>query len=212
MVHFHSTFTMYGYFLLFKACGEYGDGMKVAECTQGFPTQFHIDEVLGNTNLDTASSRQVLIPGINFTCNGTVTKWIFGANWRGSSPTLTQFQIWRRSSTTGPTYVKVAETTVRVGSRNSSGVYEYPLDSPIPFQEGDILGYFQPIFNQSELDLYLEDSHRITTYHQTLCVDCLYPPPVGITFSLTTAFTDTSYPLIAATTSKKTKSHGIVTT
>ena len=42
----------------------------------------------------------------------------------------------------------------------------YVLETPLAFQEGDILGYFQPKKEQSEPDLYLEKSDRITTYHQ----------------------------------------------
>ena len=159
---------------------------------------FHIDQVLGNTELDTVASRQVLVPSINFTCNGTITKWIFGANWRGFSPALTEFQIWRSVSST--TYRKMSGTEVRVGGRNSSDMYEYQLQTSMEFQEGDILGYFQPIANRSQLDLYLEDSNRITTYHQSLCVDCLSPSPTGDTFSLTSAPSDTRYPVIAVTT------------
>ena len=28
--------------------------------------------------------------------------------------------------------------------RNATGLYYYPLSSPLPFQAGDILGYYQP--------------------------------------------------------------------
>jgi hypothetical protein len=183
-----------------EGCGDYGDGMEVAECTQGFPSLFHIDEVLGNTYLSTVSSRQVLVPGMNFTCSGTITRWIFGADWRGLSPALMEFQIWRKVSSTGSTYIKVAGTAISVGSSNNSGVYEYQLDTPLAFQEGDIFGYFQPISNRTELQLYLETSNRITTYQQSVCVDCLFPSPVGSNFSLTSALTGTSYPVIAGTT------------
>ncbi|CAI8008053.1 hypothetical protein GBAR_LOCUS5584, partial [Geodia barretti] len=86
------------------------------------------------------------------------------------------------------------------GSSNSSGVYEYQLDIPLAFQEGDIFGYFQPILNRTELQLYLENSNRITTYQQSVCVDCLFPSPVGSNFSLASALTGTSYPVIAVTT------------
>ena len=55
------------------------------------------------------------------------------------------------------TYIKDNGTNLNLVTRNKSEVYEYVLDSPLAFQEGDILSYFQPIRNRSEI---LEDSER----------------------------------------------------
>ena len=69
--------------------------------------------------------------------------------------------------------------TIIVGTSNNSEVYEYPLQNTLDFQEGDIIGYFQPIRNHSELDLYLEDSGRLNTYHQNLGISNFNPPNTG---------------------------------
>ena len=184
-------------YILLDTCGDY-DGVQSSECTDGFPTQFYIDLLKGNTDLDMPDSRQVLIPDINFMCNGSITRWIIGARWEGLSPAHTELQIWRKNSET--TYTKVDGTTLVVGARNLSEVYEYVLETPLAFKEGDILGYFQPIRNRSEINLHLEDSRRLTTYYRRLGVNDLDPPASGALFSLNTASVGTRYPVIAVTT------------
>ena len=176
--------------------GTYGIG-EVSECTEGFPSLFHIDEVEGNTELENKHRRQVLIPDINFRCNGTIIKWIFGAKWKGNSEAYTELQIWRRSSATDNTYTKVDGTTIMVGVRNNSQVYEYLLDTPLAFQEDDIFGYFQPKDGNSELDLYLEKSGRLTTYHKTVGDNDIEPPAIGDLFTLDV---DSRYPVVAVRT------------
>ena len=39
---------------------------------------------------------------------------------------------------------------------NTTGLYQYPLSSPLPFQAGDILGYYQPARSRSQLGLVYE--------------------------------------------------------
>jgi hypothetical protein len=57
---------------------------EVSDCTDGFPTLFHIDRLSGNIrDLDTNHGIQVVIPHMNFSCNGTITRWIVGAEWEG---------------------------------------------------------------------------------------------------------------------------------
>ena len=98
------------------------------------------------------------------------------------------------------TFTKVGGTTLMVGTENKSEVYEYVLDTSLAFREGDILGYFQPIRNRSEINLQLEGSDRVTTYYTDLGVNDLDPPVSGATFSLNTARVDTRYPVIAVRT------------
>ena len=149
----------------------------------------------GNVDLHDHSKRQVVYPSISFACNGTIHKWIIGAKWEGNSDAYTELQVWRRSS--GSVYTKVGSTTIIVGAENDSQLYEYPLENSLAFQEGDILGYFQPNEENSELDLYLENSRRLTAYRNT--VDQLEPPTGP--FDISDADDDDShYPLIAVVT------------
>ena len=137
------------------------------------------------------------MPDINFTCDGTITRWIVGAEWEGDdTPAYTELQIWRMSSNNE--YIKIAGTNIIVGSENDSEVYE--IDNQLTFQEGDILGYFQPRRLNSELNLHLEDSDRITTYHIDVG-NTLTPPANGSVFPMPLPAPDTRYPLIAVRTS-----------
>ena len=139
----------------------------------------------------------MLIPDINFTCNGTITRWIVGAEWEGdNTPAYTELQIWRMSSNNE--YIKIAGTNIIVGSENVSEVYE--IENQLTIQEGDIFGYFQPKKGDSELNLCLEKSDRITTYHINVDDD-LIPPAIDSVFQIDQDTQDTRYPLIAVRTS-----------
>ena len=136
-----------------------------------------------------------MIPAINFSCNGTITRWIIGAEWRDNVDNPEghiELQIWRGSSL--DQYEKVNGTLVMVDSENDSEVYELAIS--MDFQEGDFLGYFQPDKDKSRLDLYLENSGRITTNHRMVGGMAITPPSSPIDFNKQ----DTKYPLIAVRT------------
>ena len=84
---------------------------------------------------------QVIFPGVNFTCSGSIQSWIFGARWIGYTASFTELQIWRSSG--DESYTKVGSTIIMT-EENTTELYYYPLSSPLPFQAGDILGYYQP--------------------------------------------------------------------
>ena len=121
-----------------------------------------MDAVLDNYGRVVYSStdRQAIFPGVNFTCSGSIQSWIFGALWIGSTASFTELQIWRSSG--DGSYIKVGNTTVNVTEQNTTGVYYYPLSSPLPFQAGDILGYYQPnpLGLTSQLALHVEEDGR----------------------------------------------------
>ena len=95
------------------------------------------------------TSLQAIIPGINFTCAGSILSWTLAAEWWDDAPALTELQIWRSSG--DGSYDKVGSTTIMT-EENTTGFYQYPLSSPLPFQAGDILGYFR-----SQLRLQFEN-------------------------------------------------------
>ena len=88
---------------------------------------------------------QAIIPSTNFICNGSIHSWVFGGWWGGSTDSLTELQIWRPSDQDGVYYNKVGSTTINVMERvsNQRKLYHYNLSSPLPFQAGDILGYYR---------------------------------------------------------------------
>ena len=48
--------------------------------------------------------------------------------------------------------------------KNTTQLYEYPLSSPLPFQEGDILGFYQPASWKSQLGLLFEFGYDRRVY------------------------------------------------
>ena len=174
---------------------------EMSECAEGFASLYHIDAVEGNTALDEDDERQVVIPDINFTCDGTIRKWTLGAEWDGGRSAYTELQIWRSS---GSVYTKVGSTTIMVGTRNMSQLYEYPLETPLAFQEGDILGYFQPEDDFSELALYVVNSGTLRGYRNTVTA---LEPPTG-PFIIDDDASNTHYPLIHVETGTILYMHG----
>ena len=78
---------------------------------------------------------------------------IFTSGYLEQSATYTELQIWRSSG--DGSYTKVRNTTIMT-EENTTQLYEYPLSSPLPFQEGDILGYYLLSLSRSQLGLKLE--------------------------------------------------------
>ena len=107
---------------------------------------------LGETFID--SNYQGLFPEVGFTCSGRLVAWVFGAHWQGHSQAFTELQIWRPVGEDG-VYTKVGSTTIMT-SENQTDLYHYPLSSPLAFQAGDVLGYYQPPSDRSQLRLIYE--------------------------------------------------------
>ena len=84
---------------------------------------------------------------------------MFGADWGGGN-LFPELQIWRPTGDDG-VYTKVGYTTINT-AREISEFYEYSLSFPLEFQAGDVLGYYQPNFDGSQLRLLLEDDGRDT--------------------------------------------------
>ena len=143
-----------------------GRGRRTDDCISGFVSVDRMEVVLGNqvTRLFTADNGggiQAIIPGNNFTCDGSILSWTFGAEWGGSSsrPVFTELQLWRKNGS--DLYTKVGSTTLMAESENSSRIYHFPLASPLAFQTGDILGYFQGPTNVRRLPLLHEQPGAI---------------------------------------------------
>ena len=147
----------------------------MSECTNGFLSAFDIEVVKDLTDLHLHSARQVLIPDMYFNCTGNITKWIFSARWEGKFPAFTELQVWRKVNDAESIHVKVGATTLQA-DQSTNEIYAYSLDPPLAFQEGDILGYFQPYRNISQLDLYLENSNKIFTFRKDIDRHQVLPP------------------------------------
>ena len=140
-------------------------GSRAADdCTSGFMSVDRMDDLLGNEGLVFVAfdAIQAIHPQVNFTCSGSILSWVFGALWEGNTDSFTdsftELQIWRPGSEDG-SYTKVGSTTIMV-QRNRTRLYEYRLSSPLAFQAGDVLGYYQPATTSSRLRLMFEGEGR----------------------------------------------------
>ena len=99
--------------------------------------------------------RQLLYPELKFSCNGSATKWIYGAVDMNGTGELPEIQIWRQTDT--DTYTKQTFSHVSANKPEpGTNIHEYYPEAPLEFQEGDIPGYFQPDENDSQIVLYAQ--------------------------------------------------------
>ena len=114
-----------------------------------------MDIAVGNTgDVYSDDNYQGIFPDVGFTCSGWLLSWVFGAEWEGNSQSFIELQVWRPVGGDG-VYTKVGSTTV-VTSENRSQLYYYNLSSPLAFETGDILGYYQPPSDNSQISLIFE--------------------------------------------------------
>ena len=109
-------------------------------------------DTTGNIVVD-LSNHQGIFPEVGFSCSGSIQTWVFGAEWLGNEHQFTELQIWR--PTGNRVYAKVGYTTIMT-TRRDTELYEYHLSSPLPFQAGDVLGYYQPEPADSQLRIQFE--------------------------------------------------------
>ena len=145
-------------------------------------------------SLHVRDKSQFLYPQIVFSCNGSVTKWIFGADNNGNL-NRPELQIWRQL---GPNnYDKIGFSSVNAGTMNGTNLYEFIPQTPLQFQEGDIFGVYSDRTDGNRLVLYEQRENgpinlRISTK--------MASPPSTITQMLRTVNND--FPLVTVEISK----------
>ena len=109
-------------------------------------------------NVRTHERQQRIIPGIKFTCTGTLTKWIIGAQRRQTTnPRHLQLQIWRRQGSSN-TYDRTNFSDITaLNTTDDLNVYEYIPNPPLEFQVNDILGLYQPRVRDTEVVVYYQE-------------------------------------------------------
>ena len=128
---------------------------------------------------------QYLYPDMLFSCNGSITKWIYGGMGSGNA----DLQIWRQ--TTGG-YTKTGSSSVNAGTMNGTNLYEFTPQTPLQFQEGDVFG----IYISSGNFLYQQqESGPLERYHSGNSLSM-------ITESTLSSITKNNFPLVAAEISK----------
>ena len=142
--------------------------------------------------------RQYIYPEMKFSCNGSVTKWIYGAvDQNRSTGDLPELQIWRQ---TGPySYSKQGSSLVTTNISIATNVYEYYPVTPLEFQEGDIFGVHIPQCGNSQLCLYEQENSGPLNLRINSNVDS--PAPSTINSVLKTEGTN-DFPLVTVIISK----------
>uniref|UniRef100_A0A1X7VTG9 IgGFc-binding protein N-terminal domain-containing protein n=1 Tax=Amphimedon queenslandica TaxID=400682 RepID=A0A1X7VTG9_AMPQE len=85
--------------------------------------------------------RQFLYPEIVLSCNGTITKWIFGGIGNGNQAEP-ELQIWRQQGTNN--YNKIGSSLVNANTMIGTNLYQFVPQTPLQFVEGDIFGVHIP--------------------------------------------------------------------
>ena len=140
--------------------------------------------------------RQYIYPEMNFTCNGTITKWIYGAR-NKNGVMLPELQIWHPL---GSDYIKVGSSSVTANTSIGTNLYEFIPQMPLEFQKGDVFGIYIPLKNKNSLFLYEQRGNGPLNLKVSGNVDT---PLSTITNSMKTASND--FPLVTAVISKLTK-------
>ena len=100
-------------------------------------------------------SLQGIFTEVGFMCSGSIRSWVVGADWVGQN-SYPELQIWRPTGT--GVYTKVGHSAII--AKKQALIYEYRLPSPLVFEAGDVLGYYQPHPSQSQLRVLLERHGR----------------------------------------------------
>ena len=129
-----------------------------------------------------------------FSCNGSLTKWIYGGIDRSNNPPnrLPELQIWRQL---GPNnYNKTGSSLVNANTMIGTNLYEFIPQTPLQFQEGDIFGAYYPHQRESSINLYeqegygpenqrIDSSDPLSTITQALTPDKYNFPLVTVNIS-----------------------------
>ncbi len=150
-------------------------------------------EIALQQNINDERRQQRLIPGINFTCHGFITKWVFAARWL-SNDYLPELQTW--TSTNDTTYTKQGATTVSLeGGSAEITYYEYSPNPPHEFNDGDVLGMFIP--DQPRLRMFFEEVDSDFLNYVLITGSDIFSPPEGNFVTTIADNTVNAAPLIA---------------
>ena len=137
-----------------------------SSCTGDFLSHSVLRQGALNVNFNNVKERdeeQRLFPNITFTCNGSITKWIVGAG-TGTKASLPELQIW---NTRGTSYTKASFSLIPSNATIiSNDVVEYIPNPPLEFQEGNILGVYQPQVSKSALVVYYQERDGPVNYEE----------------------------------------------
>ena len=132
-------------------------GSLAQDCTSGFmnrdllsarATKIPPGQPGASTNTLTAN-QFLIIPGMNFSCSGTITGFKLGVDFKNINSGFLEISLWRL--VTVPVffnklryrYVTGGTVSLQAGGFSPNGVNEYILDNPINFQSGYMMAVYQ---------------------------------------------------------------------
>jgi hypothetical protein len=105
--------------------------------------------------VDVMDRKQYIYPEIKFTCNGSITKWIYSGKIHQILMTENEqqpeLQIWQQKSNSE--YYKTRFTLVDELTMIDTNLYEFTPQTPLEFQEGDLFGLYMPRKSESRFIL-----------------------------------------------------------
>ena len=118
--------------------------------------------IYSNNILD--SDSRYLFPDLRFTCSTTITGIIIGVDVRTITNTKNsypQLAIWSKQNNNVYNQVSSSIRTIQLQPDNftTSGVYTYQFSQPLSVQMRDILGIYQPPYNESVVRVHYESSN-----------------------------------------------------
>ena len=145
--------------------------------------------------------QQRILPSMNFSCSGNISKWTFVAWSRtgGQHNQYPRFQLWRPNGT--GIYRRVYESSdmSTMSGPSEFTVEEYIPDDPVPFEAGFVFGLYQSEHAESRRlsvrHVAVPDGYGFDNYHR----DNNMMPEVFNTSGLKAA---NNYPLVAVETSE----------
>ena len=130
-----------------------GEGGQADGCTSGFPSIERMERVIANQIAGAEWNQSAIFPGTSFNCTGIIQNLTFGANLLKAGAIFPEFQLWRpRANNNSYNFVK----RITFNESNQILPFIYQLNgTSIPFEEGDVLGFYQPSRDDSRSRIQL---------------------------------------------------------
>ena len=130
-----------------------GEGGQADGCTSGFPSIERMERVIDNQIAGAEWNQSAIFPDSSFNCTGTIKNLTFGASLLSAGTIFPELQLWRpRGNNNSYDFMK----RITFNESNQILPFIYQLNgTSIPFEEGDVLGFYQPSRNDSRSRIQL---------------------------------------------------------
>ena len=140
------------------------------QCAYGFPGIRLFLQNGHNTYFSGSSfAASILIPGMNFTCDGTITRVTVGGVMRSGNQTMKlKFRIWKKNATEPGIYHRSGKAIALALSNNMCKNRRCTLQimgrKQISVEPGDILGIEVPPRDDADFELHSVSAPGLTNY------------------------------------------------